>query len=122
VDRDGLIVACIDDEGVRQVLAYAPTRGPRAITYGLKRRRRPARRRGAFAAGAGHRGRPGLVERAQGHLEMAVPGVHNVRNALAALAVGVSCGVPIDAAVTALRAYRGSARRFEWKGEEAASP
>jgi UDP-N-acetylmuramate--alanine ligase len=117
VERDGLIVACIDDEGVRQVLAYAPTRGPRAITYGLNE--------GADLRAVEVRSLPGLGTEAdlvwwnapEGKLEMAVPGLHNVRNALAALAVGVSCGVPIDAAVTALRAYRGSARRFEWKGE-----
>lgn len=117
VERDGLIVACIDDEGVRQVLAYAPTRGPRAITYGLSE--------GADLRAVDVRSLPGLGMEAnliwwnapEGRLEIAVPGVHNVRNALAALAVGVSCGVSIDAAVTALRAYRGSARRFEWKGE-----
>ena len=33
----------------------------------------------------------------QGQLEIAAPGVHNVRNALAALVVGVSCGVALDA-------------------------
>lgn len=117
VDRNGLIVACIDDEGVRQVLAYAPTRGPRAITYGLSE--------GADLRAVDVRSLPGLGAEAnliwwnapEGRLEVAVPGVHNVRNALAALAVGVSCGVSIDAAAAALRSYRGSARRFEWKGE-----
>ncbi len=117
VDRDGLIVACIDDDGVRQVLAYAPTRGPRAITYGLNE--------GADLRAVDVRSLPGLGAEAnlvwwnapEGQLEVAVPGVHNVRNALAALAVGVSCGVPMDTALTALRTYRGSARRFEWKGE-----
>lgn len=117
VDRDGLIVACTDDEGVRQVLAYAPSRGPRAITYGLDE--------GADLRAVNVRSLPGLGTEAdlvwwhapEGRLELAVPGLHNVRNALAALAVGVSCGVPSDVAAAALRNYRGSARRFEWKGE-----
>ena len=117
VDRDGLIVACTDDEGVRQVLAYAPSRGPRAITYGLDE--------GADLRAVNVRSLPGLGMEAdlvwwhapEGRLELAVPGLHNVRNALAALAVGVSCGVPSDVAAAALRNYRGSARRFEWKGE-----
>jgi UDP-N-acetylmuramate--alanine ligase len=117
VDRDGLIVACTDDEGVRQVLAYTPTRGPRSITYGLNE--------GADLSAVNARTLPGLGTVAdliwwnapEGRLELAVPGAHNVRNALAALAVGVSCGVAVDAAVAALRDYRGSARRFEWKGE-----
>lgn len=117
VDREGLIVACTDDEGVRHVLAYAPTRGPRAITYGLGE--------GVDLRAINVRSVPGLGVEAdlvwwyapEGKLEISAPGVHNVRNALAALAVGVSCEVSIDHALAALREYRGSARRFEWKGE-----
>ena len=117
VDREGLIVACTDDEGVRQVLAYAPSRGPRAITYGLNE--------GVDLRAINVRSQPGLGVEAdlvwwnapEGRLELSVPGIHNVRNALAALAAGVSCNVNIDDALAALRDYRGSARRFEWKGE-----
>ncbi len=117
VARDGLIVACTDDEGVRQVLAYAPSRGPRAITYGLNE--------GVDLRAINVRSQPGLGVEAdlvwwnapEGRLELAVPGIHNVRNALAALAVGVSCEVSMDDALAALRDYRGSAQRFEWKGE-----
>ena len=117
VDREGLIVACTVDEGVRQVLAYAPSRGPRAITYGLNE--------GVDLRAINVRSQPGLGVEAdlvwwnapEGRLELSVPGVHNVRNALAALAAGVSCNVNIDDALAALCDYRGSARRFEWKGE-----
>lgn len=117
VDRDGLIVACTDDDGVRQVLAYAPSRGPRSITYGLNE--------GADLRAINVRSLPSRGVEAdlmwwnapEGRLELAVPGVHNVRNALAALVVGVSCNVSTDVALAALSQYRGSARRFEWKGE-----
>lgn len=117
VDRDGLIVACTDDEGVRQVLAYTPSRGPRAITYGLGE--------GVDLRAINVRSLPGQGVEAdliwwnapEGRLELAVPGLHNVRNALAALTAGVSCNVSIDDALAALRDYNGSARRFEWKGE-----
>lgn len=117
VDRNGLIVACSDDEGVRRVMAYAPSRGPRRITYGLNET--------ADLRALNVRSLPGQGVEAdlvwwhapKGKLELAVPGVHNVRNALAALAVGVSCGVSMDCALEALHSYQGSARRFEWKGE-----
>ena len=46
-----------------------------------------------------------------------MPGVHNVRNALAALAVATALDVAVPAALAALASYRGTARRFEWKGE-----
>lgn len=117
VDRDGLVVACADDEGARQVHAYALSRGPRWICYGLAE--------DADLRTVNLRSLPGLGTEADliwwnapsGRLELAVPGLHNVRNALAALAAGTSCGVPLAAALAALRDYRGSARRFEWKGE-----
>jgi UDP-N-acetylmuramate--alanine ligase len=48
-----------------------------------------------------------------------VPGVHNVRNATAALAVTVSLGGDPVAAVAALGRFAGVARRFEFRGERA---
>ncbi len=50
-------------------------------------------------------------------LELQLPGVHNVRNALAALAVCATLGADLRAAAEALAHFRGSARRFELKGE-----
>jgi UDP-N-acetylmuramate--alanine ligase len=48
-----------------------------------------------------------------------VPGLHNVRNATAALIVAQNLGVPWAAGAAALRNYRGVARRFERRGERA---
>lgn len=50
-------------------------------------------------------------------LRLAVPGVHNVRNAAAALAVAVEVGASVPAVVEALAAFRGVGRRFEFVGE-----
>ena len=52
-----------------------------------------------------------------GRLELAVPGLHNVRNALAALAVGDLVRRAAGRCPGRAADYRGSARRFEWKGE-----
>ncbi len=117
VDREGVIVSCADDEGAELVRAYAATRGPRWITYGLSE--------GADLRAANLAAVPGLGIQANlvwwhapaGRLALAVPGVHNVRNALAAVAVASCCDVAVETALTSLRDYRGSARRFEWKGE-----
>jgi len=54
-----------------------------------------------------------------GSLSLRLPGRHNVRNALAALAVCALLQAPLDAAARALAAFRGTARRFEIKGEAA---
>ncbi len=54
-----------------------------------------------------------------GDVELAVPGVHNARNALAAVAMAVELGAPFDAAVRALARYAGVARRWQHRGEQA---
>ena len=51
------------------------------------------------------------------HVELSVPGVHNVRNALAACAAALCLDVPADAVEEGLRAFHGAGRRFERKGE-----
>lgn len=49
----------------------------------------------------------------------AAPGVHNARNATAALALAHGLGVPLASGARALGAFRGVARRFEIRGEAA---
>ncbi len=50
------------------------------------------------------------------HIELQVPGEHNVRDALAAAAATISLGVPADAVEKGLAGFRGAGRRFEKKG------
>jgi UDP-N-acetylmuramate--alanine ligase len=50
-------------------------------------------------------------------LELAVPGMHNVRNAAAALAVLQAVGANVEAGARALADFRGVGRRFERLGE-----
>jgi UDP-N-acetylmuramate--alanine ligase len=52
-----------------------------------------------------------------GHVRLQVPGAHNVRNALAAIGVGIATGVPLDALVPGLAGFRGVERRFQRLGE-----
>src|SRR5690606_27576053 len=54
-----------------------------------------------------------------GQLALQIPGLHNLRNGLAALTVAHVCDLPAEAAIQALGSYGGVARRFEWKGETA---
>ena len=52
-----------------------------------------------------------------GRIELSVPGVHNVRNALAAAGAALQLGVPFSAIRDGLRDFHGAGRRFEHKGE-----
>ena len=50
------------------------------------------------------------------HVSLSVPGLHNVKNALAAAASAMALGVPGEAVERGLAQFRGAGRRFEHKG------
>jgi UDP-N-acetylmuramate--alanine ligase len=54
-----------------------------------------------------------------GEVELAVPGLHNVLNALAAIASGLALGVTVEAMRPGLAAFRGVERRFQRLGSAA---
>ena len=50
------------------------------------------------------------------HVSLRVPGLHNVKNALATAAAAIALAVPPQAVADGLNAFRGAGRRFEHKG------
>ena len=52
-----------------------------------------------------------------GDLTLRVPGMHNVYNALAAIAVGFELEVPFEKIAEGLHSFTGAGRRFQAKGE-----
>jgi len=51
-----------------------------------------------------------------GEFQLHVPGVHNVRNAAAAIAVGIGLEIPVEHIREALENFRGVDRRFQLRG------
>ena len=103
-------IFCGDDAGLRRVCATVP-----AIWCGLT----PDNDWQAVQIQYTPAGSRFLVRRGTtivGSVELAVPGLHNVRNALLALVTAVQFGIDFSAAATALAQFTGSARRFEYKG------
>jgi UDP-N-acetylmuramate--alanine ligase len=64
-----------------------------------------------------HYSRTSLATRHTGEWRIRLPGEHNVRNALAALAAVRAAGAPLSAIAEALASYGGAGRRFELKGQ-----
>lgn len=113
VPAGGLVVTCADDP-----LAAGLDSGPaRRTTYGL-RAAADYTARDVRLEGMGSRCT--VTERGAvlGQLSLQVPGVHNISNALAAVAVGRHLGLAFDSIAQALAAFRGARRRFEVLGEE----
>ena len=52
-----------------------------------------------------------------GPFRLAVPGIHNVSNALAAIAIGIELEIPVDLIRKGLAAFTGVERRFHLRGE-----
>lgn len=116
VPPGGCVVACLDDRRLRRLLPGV--RAP-VVTYGVDD---PSAQLFAGATALGPDGSRSRVRIAGGAeteiaLALSVPGRHNVRNALAALAVGMRLGVPPESAAGALARFRGADRRLQVRGE-----
>ena len=109
----GVVVLCVDDANVREI---APEIAKPMVTYGLAD---DAQLRATDVANAA--GRMRFVARAARtpdlDVELNLPGVHNVRNALAAIAIGREVGVADPAIAKALAEFRGVGRRFQRYGD-----
>jgi UDP-N-acetylmuramate: L-alanyl-gamma-D-glutamyl-meso-diaminopimelate ligase len=113
---DGTLVAALDHEGVRDVIAGAPCR---VVGYGMQARPGLAWRASALAADPqGTRFDVYREGRFAARLRVPLYGRINVENALAALATVDALGVPLEEAAPALAAFKGVKRRQEVRGEE----
>jgi UDP-N-acetylmuramate--alanine ligase len=110
----GAVIACADDPGVRQIL---PRIKRRIVTYGETREASlRAREIRLEASGTSFEVWEGETW-SLGSVRLAIPGRHNVANALAAIAVGRELSIPFPTIARALAAFTGVVRRFETKGE-----
>ncbi len=66
---------------------------------------------------AGSRATVTLPDRRKVMLRLSVPGIHNLRNATAALGAVLALGGPLEPALDALAGYTGLGRRFERLGD-----
>jgi UDP-N-acetylmuramate--alanine ligase len=102
----------LDDMEIQRIL---PRIHRRAVTYGIAR--------GSQVSGQnveltqrGSRFRVYVEGELVGTVDLKLPGLHNVKNALAAFAVGMEVEIEPGAIMRALSAFKGVHRRFEIKG------
>jgi UDP-N-acetylmuramate--alanine ligase len=113
----GMAMLCIDDPNVRSIL---PIVSKPVTTYGLSE---DAQVRAVDVRAESGRMRFRVQRAANGtparelDVVLNLPGIHNVQNALAAIAVGIEVGASDAAIVRALAEFRGVGRRFQHYGE-----
>ena len=113
IPRSGLLVAGSESPALVSILGQARCR---VLTFGLA----PGadwRAVDVETGPSGSRFRLLRAGRDAGRFTMPLAGEHNVRNALAALAVAAEAGAPPETLREALAAFRGVKRRLERRGE-----
>lgn len=108
----GSAVLCLDQENIRDVV---PRVQKRIVSYGL------TTEADLMAEGISLQGLTSTFKvrrkgQPLGEVQLKVPGLHNVSNALAAVAVGLELDVGFAKIRAALDEFSGVARRFEVKG------
>lgn len=119
VQRNGLIISCIDDPGAEELRLYSYSRGPKWLTYGLDENADIFASNVTPIPGGGYQVDIHWWHAPAGKLSLLTPGLHNVQNALASVLAARWCGVAMDDAIASLATFTGAARRFEHKGEAA---
>jgi UDP-N-acetylmuramate--alanine ligase len=109
----GLAVLCLDNEPLQGLIPHVKKR---LTTYGLSAQADYQARDIRFGE---MKSRFTVVHRGEdlGEFQLAIPGLHNVSNALAAIAVGRELDIDLDAIKHSLQSTEGVQRRMEVKGE-----
>jgi len=109
----GAVILCLDEVSLRDLI---PKIERRVITYGLSTQSDLRATRIRFEKDSSHfevvsRGR------SYGEIEVKLLGLHNVKNCLSAIAVGLELGIDFENIKAGLKNFSGVHRRFEIIGE-----
>ena len=109
----GAAIVCLDDENVQTIIGRIDRR---VRTYGTTRQ---AEIRADNIKRNGLETSFDVLEHGKklGSLTLGTPGMHNVYNALAAVAIGLELDMPFERIATGLRRFSGVQRRFQMLGE-----
>lgn len=107
----GFVVLCLDEAALLDIM---PRMKRRIVSYGL------TPQSDLLATDLHHQEKISVftVKRygeVIGQIQLQIPGLHNVKNALAAIAVGLELGIPFAKIADALARFSGVYRRFEVK-------
>jgi UDP-N-acetylmuramate--alanine ligase len=124
---EGTLIACVEDPGAAEMLTYARKAGRNVVGYGVQgentinsplwvtaREVKPNQRGGYTFVVSSNLGSAGLDSV---DVSLQIPGMHNVRNALAVLAIADVLGMPRDKVARSLGEFAGTGRRFQLRGE-----
>jgi len=112
VPDNGFIICNGDDEDTMEALAPL---GRELFTFGLGEN---VRIRGVNACISGRNPSIDVLYDGEPYcsITLQIPGIHNLKNALAATSAAIALGLPVQAIEEGLNSYTGADRRLEYKG------
>ena len=127
LSEEGTLIVCAEDAGATALIPHVRKAGRNVISYGvqgdmtintplwMQARDAKPNERGGFDFTA----ITNMTSKTSGSVKVSlqVPGQHNVRNALAVLAIVTVLGLSRKKASLALSEFTGTSRRFELRGE-----
>ena len=110
----GAAVICLDDPNVQLII---PNIKRRRVTYGMTAQADISAHGISFNDSFGSSFTVWRGAEVLGQMDLPVPGLHNVYNALAATAVALELDIPFEKIAEAFTTFRNADRRFQFKGE-----
>ena len=111
----GAIALCLDDQNVQAII---PQITRRTISYGLAAQADVSAWNIQLDTRFGSEFTVRSFGKEMGRIKLSVPGLHNVYNAMAAIAVGLDLSIKFEEIAVALEGFHGAERRFQIKGEK----
>ena len=108
----GMAVLCLDNEGIQNLI---PKIEKRFTTYGMTSQADYQAKDVTFE-GLKSRYRITYRGEALGTVDLNLPGIYNVYNSMASIAIGRELGIPFDTILRALKDIEGVQRRLQVKG------
>jgi UDP-N-acetylmuramate--alanine ligase len=115
IQSNGFVIACIDDPGVVELLSRVTRKDLTFITYGAHEAEFAISR--VVLEPSSSFARITKNGKVLPELHLTIPGLHNLFNAVAALAAGERLGANVSELIHGLESFSGSRRRFEHKGK-----
>lgn len=114
-DPEGFVVVCLDDPVLSDLLPKIVD-DKRIVTYGFNSGANIAAHNISLE---GFNTKFSVLNDGEhiGDIELSIPGKHNIQNALAAVTVGINCGLSFKEIAQSLKPFRGAHRRFQKIGE-----
>ncbi len=109
----GFVILCLDEPSIQETL---PLIRKKVVTYGLNAQ---ADLRAVNISFNENRSRFNLIRHGNdlGEINLKVPGMHNIKNSMAAIGIGLELGIDIKQIKKAVESFTGVYRRLEIKAD-----